>query len=229
MSGARSERVRLRSARGRRVSSTRWLTRQLNDPYVQRARREGYRSRAAYKLLDIDRKVGLLKRGRRVVDLGSAPGGWVQVAAERGCRVVGFDLLELKPVEGAALLQGDVFDPATPGRLKEALGGPAEVLLSDVAASATGQRAVDRLRAEALGEAVLDLAPDLLAPGGSVLIKLVRGAEDGIAANARRSFARVRLVRPEASRRESSEIYLLGLGYRGRPASETGSETAERS
>jgi 23S rRNA (uridine2552-2'-O)-methyltransferase len=225
MSGERSERVRLRSARGRRVSSTRWLTRQLNDPYVQRARREGFRSRAAYKLLEIDDKFGLFKRGRRVVDLGSAPGGWVQVAAKRGCRVVGLDLLEIKPIEGAALLQGDLFDPATPARLREALGAPAEVLLSDVAASATGQRAVDRLRAEALGEAVLDLAPELLAPGGSVLVKLVRGAEDGIAASARRAFARVRLVRPEASRRDSSEIYLLGLGYRGTPAPEAGEGT----
>src|ERR687892_105431 len=153
MPGERSERVRLRSARGRGVSSTRWLTRQLNDPYVQRARREGYRSRAAYKLLEIDRRFGLLKRGGRVVDL---------------------DLLEIKPVEGAALLEGDISDPATPARLREALGGPAELLLSDVAASATGQRAVDRLRAEAIGEAVLDLAPELLAPGGSVLVKLVR-------------------------------------------------------
>jgi 23S rRNA (uridine2552-2'-O)-methyltransferase len=224
MPGERSERVRLRSARGRGVSSTRWLTRQLNDPYVQRARREGYRSRAAYKLLEIDRRFGLLKRGGRVVDLGSAPGGWVQVAARRGCRVVGLDVLEMQPVEGAALLEGDIFDPATPARLREALGGPAELLLSDVAASATGQRAVDRLRAEAIGEAVLDLAPELLAPGGSVLVKLVRGAEDGIAASARRAFARVRLVRPEASRRESSEIYLLGLGYRGDPASDAGGE-----
>jgi 23S rRNA (uridine2552-2'-O)-methyltransferase len=222
--GERSERVRLRSGRGRRASSTRWLTRQLNDPYVQRARREGYRSRAAYKLLEIDERFGLLKRGRRVVDLGSAPGGWLQVAAERGCRVVGLDLLEIKPLEGAIVLQGDLLDPATPARLREALGGPAEVLLSDVAAAATGQRAVDRLRAEALGEAVLDLAPELLAPGGSALVKLVRGAEDGIAASARQSFARVRLVRPEASRRESSEIYLLGLGYRGRAPSAAGGE-----
>jgi 23S rRNA (uridine2552-2'-O)-methyltransferase len=226
MSGERSERVRLRSARGRRASSTRWLTRQLNDPYVQRARREGYRSRAAYKLLEIDGRFGLLKRGRRVVDLGSAPGGWLQVAAERGCRVVGLDLLEIEPLEGAVVLQGDLFDPATPARLREALGGPAEVLLSDVAAAATGQRAVDRLRAEALGEAVLDLAPQLLAQGGSALVKLVRGAEDGIAASAGRSFARTRLIRPEASRRESSEIYLLGLGYRSQPAAEALGEAA---
>lgn len=219
MPGERPTRVRLRSARRRRPGSTRWLSRQLNDPYVQRARSEGYRSRSAYKLRELDQRFKLLTPGRQVVDLGSAPGGWVQVATERGCRVVGLDLQEVEPIEGAVLLQGDVFDASTPGRLKEALGGAADVLLSDLAASATGQRAVDRLRAEALGEAVLDLVPDLVAPGGRALIKLVRGAEQGVAATARRVFAKIRLVRPEASRRESSEIYLLGLGYRGERSS----------
>lgn len=215
MAGERQVRVRLRSARGRRLSSTRWLSRQLNDPYVQRARREGYRSRSAYKLIELDAKYGLLKRGIKVVDLGSAPGGWAQVAALRGCRVVGLDLQEVEPVTGAILLQGDVFDLATHERLKAALGGQAQLLLSDLTAAATGQRAVDRLRAEGLGEAVLALVPELLAAGGSALVKLVRGAEDGIAAAARRAFSKVRLVRPEASRRESSEIYLLAQGYRG--------------
>lgn len=219
MPGERPTRVRLRSARRRRPGSTRWLSRQLNDPYVQRARSEGYRSRSAYKLRELDQRFKLLTPGRQVVDLGSAPGGWVQVATERGCRVVGLDLQEVEPIEGAVLLQGDVFDASTPGRLKEALGGAADVLLSDLAASATGQRAVDRLRAEALGEAVLDLVPDLVAPGGRALIKLVRGAEQGVAATARRVFAKIRLVRPEASRQESSEIYLLGLGYRGERSS----------
>lgn len=213
----RAEKVRLHSARRRRAGSTRWLTRQLNDPYVQQARREGYRSRAAYKLLEIDRKFRLLRPGLRVLDLGSAPGGWAQVAAERKCRVVGLDLLEVPPIEGARVLRGDVFDPETPGWLRSALGGRADLLLSDLAASTTGQRAVDRLRAEALGEAVMDLMPDLLAPGGNALVKLVKGAESDVAARARRAFARMRLVRPEATRRDSSEIYLVGLDYRGAP------------
>jgi 23S rRNA (uridine2552-2'-O)-methyltransferase len=216
MPAERAVKVKLHSARRRRAGSTRWLTRQLNDPYVQQARQEGYRSRAAYKLLEVDQKHRLLKPGLRVIDLGSAPGGWLQVAGRRGCRVVGLDLEPIAPIDGATVLQGDVFEPDTAARLEEALGGPAQLLLSDLAASSTGQRAVDRLRAEALGEAVLALVPELLAPGGNALIKLVRGAEADVVAEARRTFARVRLVRPEATRRESSEIYLLGLRYRGR-------------
>lgn len=215
MPGERALKVRLRSGRGRRPGSTRWLTRQLNDPYVQRAQREGYRSRSAYKLLEIDQKFRLLKQGARVLDLGAAPGGWTQVAAQRGCRVVGLDLAPVEPIGGAVLLQGDVFDPEVQPRLEAALGGRADVLLSDLAAPAVGQRAVDRLRAEGLGETVLALVPELVAPGGSMLMKLVRGAETGVAAQARRLFRRVRLLRPEATRRESSEIYLLGLDYRG--------------
>jgi 23S rRNA (uridine2552-2'-O)-methyltransferase len=208
-------RVRLRTAKGRPLSSSRWLTRQLSDPYVQRAQKEGYRSRAAYKLLEIDQKLGLLKPGRRVFDVGSAPGGWLQVATRRSCRVVGIDLVEVAPVADAVLLQGDVFDGATPERMIEAMGGQADVLLSDLAASSTGQRSVDRLRAESLGEAVLALLPRLLAPGGSLVVKLLRGADTAIAGEARRRFARAQLVRPKATRPESSEIYLVGTGYRG--------------
>lgn len=210
-----TSKARLRSARGRRVSSTRWLTRHLNDPYVQRARKEGYRSRAAYKLIEIDRKQGVLKPGRTVFDLGSAPGGWVQVATRSGCRVVGVDLLEVAPVADAVLLQADVFDAPTPDRMVAAMGGAADVLLSDLAAPSTGQRSVDRLRALAIGEAVLALLPRLLTPGGSLVVKLLRGADTAIAAEVRRGFARAKLVRPEATRRESSEIYLVGVGYRG--------------
>jgi 23S rRNA (uridine2552-2'-O)-methyltransferase len=136
------------------------------------------------------------------------------VAAARGCRVIGLDRLEVAPIPGATLLQGDVFDPETSVRLRAAAGGPADVVLSDMAASSTGQRAVDRLRAEAIGEAVLDLLPVLLAPGGGAVIKLVRGAESGITAAARRVFARVQLARPEATHRGSSEIYLVAQGYR---------------
>lgn len=207
-------RVRLRG-KSRRAGSTRWLSRHLNDPYVHRARQEGYRARAAYKLLEIDRRLGLLKPGRTVLDLGSAPGSWAQVAVARGCRVIGLDLLEVPPIAGATMLQGDVFDPATATRLRAASGGPAAVVLSDMAASSTGQRAVDRLRAEAIGETVLALLPDLLAPGGSAVIKLVRGAESEMTAEARRAFDRVQLIRPEATHQGSSEIYLVATGYRG--------------
>lgn len=214
MSGGRATRVRVRTARGRAIGSTRWLERQLNDPYVQRAKQAGYRSRSAFKLEEIDAKHHLLKRGARVLDLGAAPGGWAQVAAARDCRVVAFDLLEVAPIAGVTVLQGDLFDPATPARLREALGGRADVVLSDIAAAATGQRAVDRLRAEAVAEAVLDLAAQLLAPGGATLIKLVRGAEQGVMAALKRDFAKARLVRPDATRKESSEIYLIGLGRR---------------
>ena len=211
-SGGRT-RVRVRG-KGRRAGSTRWLERHLNDPYVQSARQAGYRARAAFKLLEIDRLFGVLKPGSTVVDLGSAPGSWAQVAAARGCRVIGLDMLEVAPIAGATLLQGDVFDPETSARLRTAAGGPADVVLSDMAASSTGQRAVDRLRAEAIGEAVLDLLPALLTPGGDAVIKLVRGAESGITAAARRVFARVQLARPEATHRGSSEIYLVAQGYR---------------
>ena len=214
MAPARGTRVRVRG-KGRRAGSTRWLERHLNDPYVQGARQAGYRARAAYKLLEIDRRFGLLKPGRTVLDLGSAPGSWAQVAAERGCRVVGLDLAGVAPIAGATMLQGDLFDPAMPARVRAAAGGPAAVVLSDMAASSTGQRAVDRLRAEAIGEAVLALLPELLAPGGSAVIKLVRGAESGVIAAAKRQFARLQLVRPEATRRGSSEVYLVALGFRG--------------
>lgn len=213
MGSGRSARVRVRG-KGRRAGSTRWLERHLNDPYVHGARQAGYRARAAFKLLEIDRRFGLLKPGRTVVDLGSAPGSWAQVATARGCRVIGLDRLEVAPVAGATMLQGDVFDAETPARVRAAAGGPADVVLSDMAASSTGQRAVDRLRAEALSEAVLALLPELLAPGGSAVIKLVRGAESNVTAAARRMFQRVQLTRPEATHRGSSEIYLVAEGYR---------------
>lgn len=216
MTGERPGKVRVHGSK-RPVGSTRWLARHLNDPFVQRARREGYRSRAAYKLLEIDRRFGLLKPGRAVVDLGSAPGSWAQIAAARGCHVVGLDLLEVAPVAATVILQGDAFDPATGALLRQAAGRPVDVVLSDMAAPSTGQRAVDRLRAEAIGEAVLSLQAELLAPGGGAVIKLVRGAAPLIVAQARQRFARVQLVRPEATHQDSSEIYLVALGYRGEP------------
>lgn len=218
MAPPRTTRVRLRATKGRRAGSTRWLERHVNDPFVQSAREEGYRSRAAYKLLELDRKFALLRPGLRVLDLGSAPGGWLQVAAARGTRVVGVDLLEVAPLAGAEVLQGDIFEPATIARLRAAAGGPVELVLSDLAAPAIGRRTVDRLRAEALAEAVLGLLPEVLAAGGAAVIKLLRGAEPEVVATARRQFAKVRLYRPEASRAGSSEIYLIGTGYRASEA-----------
>jgi 23S rRNA (uridine2552-2'-O)-methyltransferase len=210
----RATKVRLRSGKGRRASSTRWLERHVNDRFVQNAREQGYRSRAAYKLLEIDQKFGLLRPGRRILDLGSAPGGWVQVALARGCRVVGVDLQEVEPIAGASVLQGDIFDPATTARLRDLAGGPVELVLSDLAAPATGQRTVDRLRAEALAEEVLALLPDVLAQGGSAVLKLLRGAEAAVVAAARQRFARVKLTRTAATRPGSSEAYLIATGYR---------------
>ena len=205
----RTRKTRVRASPQRSAGSSRWLQRQVNDPYVQRARKEGYRSRAAYKLLEIDGKHRFLTRGLRVLDLGSAPGGWAQVAAARGCKVVGVDLLAIKPIVGVDLIKADIEDEKTTILMLEALGGPADLLLSDLAPSATGQRAVDRLRSEAMGETVLDLAPSLLKPGGHLLLKMLRGADAVLAALARKTFKSVRLVRPDATRRESSEIYLL--------------------
>lgn len=214
MTGQRSTKVRVRTARGRRPSSTRWLERQLNDPYVQRAKQAGYRSRSAFKLDEIDREHHLLRKDARVLDLGAAPGGWAQLAVARGCHVVALDLLEIEPIAGVNILQGDLFDPEIQTQLYEALGGRADIVLSDIAASATGQKAVDRLRAEAVAEAVLDLAQHLLTPDGAMLIKVIRGAEQNGMTILKRQFARARLIRPAATRKESSEIYLLGLGYR---------------
>jgi 23S rRNA (uridine2552-2'-O)-methyltransferase len=214
MAPVRPSKVRLQAPKGRSASSSRWLERHLNDRFVQSARAEGYRSRAAYKLLELDRKFALLRRGLRVLDLGSAPGGWLQVAAAAGCRVVGVDLLEVAPVPGAEVVQGDIFEPATSQRVRALAGGSVALVLSDLAAPATGRRTVDRLRAEGLAEAVLALLPEVLAAGGGLVMKLLRGAEAEVVAEARRQFAKVRLFRPEASRTGSSEIYLVASGYR---------------
>jgi 23S rRNA (uridine2552-2'-O)-methyltransferase len=201
--------TRVKTAKGRPIGSTRWLDRQLNDPYVLRARREGYRARSVYKLLEIDEQFGLLRRGMRIVDLGAAPGSWSQYAGRKGVRVVAIDLQPMDPVPGVEILQGDFLDPEAQARITERLEGPVDLVLSDMAASSTGQRAVDRLRAEALGEAVLTYAAAALAPGGHCLIKLVRGAEAPLQAQAKRSFRGTRLLRPKATRADSSEIFIL--------------------
>jgi 23S rRNA (uridine2552-2'-O)-methyltransferase len=220
--GERGLKVRVKARAGRTASSRQWLERQLNDPYVARARREGYRSRAAFKLAEIDDKAHVLKPGRIVVDLGAAPGGWSQVAAQRvGAtggrgRVVAIDLLDMAPVPGVAFLRLDFLDPEAPARLREMLGGPADVVLSDMAANATGHKRTDHLRTMALVEAAADFAREVLAPGGAFLAKVLQGGtESALLADLKRDFASVKHVKPAASRAGSSELYLLAAGFRG--------------
>jgi 23S rRNA (uridine2552-2'-O)-methyltransferase len=222
-SGQRELRTRLKSARGRKLSSQRWLERQLNDPYVARSKREGYRSRAAYKLIEIDDRFGLLKPGRRVIDLGAAPGGWSQVAAARvgstaeDPRVVAIDYLDVDPIPGVVVLKKDFLDRDAPELIRGALGGAkAEIVLSDMAAPTTGHRATDHLRIVALCEAAADFARDVLSPGGAFLAKVFRGGtENKLLADLKRDFAKVQHVKPPASRPDSPELYLLATGFRG--------------
>lgn len=213
-SGPRRLKERVRTARKRSPASTRWLQRQLNDPYVHEAKRKGFRARSVFKLEELDKRFELLRRGARVVDLGAAPGSWTQYAVQRGCRVVGVDLLPVQPVPGAEIIEGDFLDPDIQDRLVEMLGGPADVVLSDIAASATGTRAVDRLKAEGVAETVLAFAERVLRPGGSCLIKLLKGAEAPVMPQARELFAAARLLRPDATRSDSSEVFLLATGRR---------------
>ena len=221
--GGRDLKVRVRAGKGRSLSSKLWLERQLNDPYVARAKREGFRGRAAFKLMEIDDKHHLLKKGARVVDLGAAPGGWSQVASKRvGAgdgkgRVVGIDLLEMPPLPGVDFVQLDFLDPAAPERLKGMLGGPADVVLSDMAANATGHRKTDHLKIMALAEAAADFAREVLVPGGTFLCKVLQGGTEAtLLASLKRDFASVKHVKPAASRADSAELYLLATGFRGR-------------
>ncbi|HLJ70055.1 MAG TPA: RlmE family RNA methyltransferase [Roseiarcus sp.] len=223
--GGRSLKSRVRTADKRSLSSTLWLERQLNDPYVAAARRQGYRSRAAFKLIEIDDKYRLLKRGQNIVDLGAAPGGWSLVAAERvGAasgegRVVGIDLLDIEPIAGVDFKVMDFHDPQAPAFLKETLGGKADGVLSDMAANATGHRKTDHLRIVALAELAADFAREVLAPGGFFLAKVLQGgAEGALLADLKRDFATVRHVKPKASRADSAELYVLATGFRGAPA-----------
>ena len=215
--------MRIRSARRRKPSSTGWLSRQLNDPYVAEARRLGYRSRAAFKLIELDDRFRLLLPGRRVVDLGCAPGGWTQVAVERvGIRtghgmVVGTDLTETAPIAGAAILRADIHDPAVTAAIKAALGGPADIVLSDMAPAATGHAATDHLRIVALAEAAFAVASEILKPGGAFVAKVFQGgAEGALLAELKRAFAELRHAKPPASRAESAETYVIAKGFRGR-------------
>jgi len=215
--GSRRLAERVKTAKGRPLSSTRWLGRQLNDPYVAEARRRGYRSRAAFKLIEMDDKLRLLRPGARVVDLGAAPGGWSQVAAQRakGGQVVALDVLEMDPVPGATVLRADFYAPEAPALLRAALGGPADLVLSDMAPPTTGQPDVDHLRIMALAEASFAFALEVLKPGGAFVVKLRQGSgEQEFFAGLRRHFAAVRRIKPPASRPESSEVYVVGTGFR---------------
>jgi len=203
-------------------SSRKWLERQLNDPYVARAKREGYRSRAAFKLIEIDDKHRLLKHGGRVADLGAAPGGWSQVAAKRvgpTGRVVGIDILEMDEIPGVEFARIDFLDPDAPGQLKAMLGGPADVVLSDMAANAIGHRQTDHIKIMALVEAAAQFAKEVLKPGGVFLAKVLQGGTEGtLLAALKRDFASVKHVKPAASRSDSAELYVLATGFRGRAA-----------
>jgi 23S rRNA (uridine2552-2'-O)-methyltransferase len=218
---------RLRSTGRRRPSSIRWLERQLNDPYVAEAQRLGYRSRAAFKLAQLDDRFHLLGPGKRVIDLGAAPGGWTQVALARCCppegkqgRVVAIDLAEMQALPGAVLLQGDFLAPEAPEHLKAALGGPADVVLSDIAAPATGHAKTDHLKIIALAEAVHAFAVEALKPGGSLVVKVLQGgATRDLLAALKRDFAEVRHVKPPASRADSAEIYVVALRLKARAPS----------
>jgi 23S rRNA (uridine2552-2'-O)-methyltransferase len=220
--GGRALKTRVKTSRKRSPGSARWLERQLNDPYVAQARREGYRSRAAYKLIEIDDKHKLFKAGERIVDLGAAPGGWSQVAVARvGARegrgrVIAIDLLEMDPIEGVEFRQMDFHDPEAPRLLREWLGGLADGVLSDMAANATGHRKTDQLRIIGLVELAADFASEVLAPGGFFLAKVLQGgAEAALLGRLKREFTTVRHVKPKASRADSAELYLLATGFRG--------------
>jgi 23S rRNA (uridine2552-2'-O)-methyltransferase len=208
--------VTLRTARGRSTAQQLWLKRQLNDPYVAAARLQGWRSRAAFKLIELDDRFHLLHRGARVLDLGAAPGGWTQVAVKRGAAsVLGVDLLRMDPIPGATLIQGDFTDPDMPARLTEALGGPADVVLSDMAPNTTGHAATDHLRIVALAEMALDFAVQVLAPGGAFVAKVFQGgSERQMLEPMKKHFAVVRHAKPPASRKESSELYVVATGFR---------------
>jgi 23S rRNA (uridine2552-2'-O)-methyltransferase len=220
-SGPRQLKVRVRSGKTRSQSSKLWLERQLNDPYVARARREGMRSRAAYKLMEIDDRAHFLRKGARVVDLGAAPGGWSQVAAQRvGApaqgRVVAIDILPMDPVPGVDFVSLDFLDQSAPEMLTDMIGGPADVVLSDMAANATGHAKTDHLKIMTLVEAATDFARGVLAPGGSFLAKVLQGGTEAeLLASLKRDYKTVKHVKPAASRADSAELYLLATGFRG--------------
>ncbi len=209
--------VAVRTAKGRSVASQRWLSRQLNDPYVVAAKAQGWRSRAAFKLIELDERFHLIRPGIRVVDLGAAPGGWSQVAVKHGAAsVVGVDLLPVDPIAGAVMLLGDFTDVEVQDRLVEMLGGKADLVLSDMAPNTTGHGATDHLRIVALAEAAVAFALEVLAEGGGFVAKVFQGgAERTVLEALKRHFSSVRHAKPPASRKESSELYVVATGFRG--------------
>ncbi|MGB3277687.1 MAG: RlmE family RNA methyltransferase [Pseudorhodobacter sp.] len=228
--GQRDLRVRVKTAKGRKLSSTLWLERQLNDPYVQRARKEGFRGRAAYKIAELDEKYGFLVPGARVVDLGCAPGGWCQIAVERVNAlgqntkkpvgtVLGVDLQAIEPIPGAQIHQLDFLSEEADALVKGWLGGNADVVMSDMAAASSGHKGTDHLRIIALVEAALDFAFDVLDEGGTFVAKvLAGGAEIGMQNQLKKNFKKVANVKPPASRADSSEKFVIAMGFRGREA-----------
>jgi len=223
--GGRALKTRVKTARKRTLASTLWLERQLNDPFVALAKREGYRSRAAYKLIEIAEKYKLFRPGQRIVDLGAAPGGWSQVAARevksaegRG-RVIGIDLLEVNAIEGVEFRQMDFHNEKAPDMLREWLAGPADGVMSDMAANATGHRKTDHLRIVGLAELAIEFARGVLAPGGFFIAKVLQGGSEGdLLMNLKRDFSSVRHIKPKASRADSAELYVLATGFRGKQA-----------
>jgi 23S rRNA (uridine2552-2'-O)-methyltransferase len=215
--GPRGVAVKLKTARKHSLASQRWLVRQLNDPYVVAAKAQGWRSRAAFKLLELDDKFALIKPGARVVDLGAAPGGWTQVAVKRGARsVVGVDLLPIDPIPGSVILLGDFNDADMPERLAAELGGKADLVLSDMAPNTSGHGATDHLRIMALADLALEFAIEVLAEGGGFVAKVFQGgSERAMLERMKRSFASVKHAKPPASRKESSELYVVATGFRG--------------
>ena len=218
MPAGRSLSVAVKTAKRRTPASARWLARQLNDPYVAAARQQGWRSRAAFKLQELDDRFHLIRKGDRVLDLGAAPGGWTQVAVKRGAStVLAVDLLPLEPIQGARILQGDFTDPAMPARLLAELGGGVDLVLSDMAPNTTGHASTDHIRIVALAEMALDLAVQILEPGGAFVAKVFQGgSEKPILDRLKRTFSSVRHAKPPSSRKESSELYVVASGFRGR-------------
>jgi len=207
--------VKVKKDRGRTASSRAWLQRQLNDPYVAAAKAKGYRSRAAFKLLELDEKFHFLKKGAKVLDLGAAPGGWSQVAAARGATVVAADVLDMEEIPGVTFFKADLTDPDVPAMLKAALEGPADLVMTDMAAPTTGHRATDHIRTITLVEIALDVALDVLKPGGAFVGKVFQGGSSSdLLAGLKKSFREVKHVKPPASRAESVELYVVALGFK---------------
>lgn len=214
---ARDAKQQVKTAKGRTTASTKWLKRQLNDPYVQRAQREGYRGRAAFKIMEIDEKINLFEPGQTVIDLGAAPGGWCQVAAQKGCKVIGLDLLEIDPMPDVAFFQMDFMDDDAPDVLVDATGGEkVDIVMSDMAPNTTGHRNTDHLRIMALVEAAFYFAKDVLKPEGVFLAKVRQGGtENDLLAQMKKDFKTVKHIKPPSSRKESSETYVIAQGFRG--------------